>query len=89
MSPGNRRNSLIDLTIRPTVEERRGTVQRVNLTEEHLGGLRLSFRVILSARTRSLKPAGLRLVTNEPRKVDLMKNPKGHRRNFPAQMMGS
>jgi hypothetical protein len=71
------------------VGERRMGVKRVNTTEENVGGIHSSFRVILSAGTRSLKPAGLRLVTDEPRKVDLMKNPKGHRRNFPSQMRGS
>jgi hypothetical protein len=89
MNAGNRRTALTELTTRVAVEERRVAVQRGNLTEKHLGEIHLSFRVVLSARTRSLKPAGLRLVTNEPRKVDLMKSPKGHRRNFPAQMRGS
>jgi hypothetical protein len=47
------------------------------------------FRDILSAGTRPLKRAGLRLVTDEPMRADLRKEPKGHRRNRPSQMRES
>jgi len=64
-------------------------LHRVDQTEETVAEARPSFRVILPAGTRSLKPAGLRLVTDEPRKVDLMKNPQGRRRHFPFQTRGN
>jgi hypothetical protein len=50
---------------------------------------RPSFRVILSPGTRSLKPEGLRLIADESKKVDLMKNPQGRKRHFPFQMKGN
>jgi len=56
-------------------------VPRIKQAEEDVAQACPSFRVILSAGTRPLKPAGLRLIAEESRKVDLKKNPMERRRH--------
>jgi hypothetical protein len=50
-----------------------------NIAKESVETGHPGFRVILSAGTRPLKQAKLGLVTHEPRRVDLRKEPRGHR----------
>jgi len=58
-------------------------------TEERFGERLPSFRVILSAGTRPLKPTVLELATDGPMSAALRKKPRGHRRTFPLQMTAS
>jgi hypothetical protein len=63
---------------------------RVKLASgESVAGRRPGFRAILSAGTRPLKHPVLELVTDEPRRAGLKKEPRGHRRDFLFQMTGN
>jgi hypothetical protein len=64
-------------------------VERSLPAKEALAGRRPGFRVILSAGTRPLKHPMLELVTDEPRRAGLRKEPRGHRRDFLFPMMGN
>jgi hypothetical protein len=50
-----------------------------NAYEESVEARHPGFRVILSGGTRPLKHKELGLVTHEPRRVGLRKEPRGHR----------
>jgi hypothetical protein len=58
-------------------------------TAEGAGKRCLGFRVILSAGTRPLKHLVLELVTDEPRRAALRKEPREHRRDFLSQLTES